>query len=67
MMENRNVQGVSEIEYLFEKLKLAWDRGDGEAYGACFTEDADYVTFQGSICKGEKRLPIRISSFGTAC
>lgn len=63
-MENRNQ--MKEIESLFEKMKLAWGKGDGEAYGACFTEDADYVTFQGSICKEEKRLPIRIKSFGTA-
>lgn len=55
-MENRNVRDVSEIEYLFEKLKLAWDRGDGEAYGACFTEDADYVTFQGEHLQGRKAI-----------
>ncbi|RIX50044.1 SgcJ/EcaC family oxidoreductase [Paenibacillus nanensis] len=55
-MENHSVQGVREIEYLFGKLKLAWDRGDGEAYGACFTEDADYVTFQGEHLQGRKAI-----------
>lgn len=55
-MENRNAQGVSEVEQLFEKLKLAWDRGDGEAYGACFTENADYVTFQGEHLQGRKAI-----------
>ncbi|WP_064745757.1 SgcJ/EcaC family oxidoreductase [Paenibacillus sp. UNC451MF] len=48
--------GVREIEIFFEKLKLAWDRGDGEAYGACFTEDADYVTFQGDHLQGRRAI-----------
>ncbi|WP_068622269.1 SgcJ/EcaC family oxidoreductase [Paenibacillus tuaregi] len=55
-MNIRNAQGTGEIESLFERLKLAWDRGDGEAYGACFTEDADYVTFQGEHLQGRKAI-----------
>ncbi len=35
---------------------MAWDRGDGEAYGACFTEDADYVTFQGDHLQGRRAI-----------
>lgn len=54
VMEMRN--GVGEIESLFEKLKLAWNKGDGEAYGACFTEEADYVTFQGVHLQGRKAI-----------
>lgn len=53
-MENRNQ--MKEIESLFEKIKLAWGKGDGEAYGACFTEDADYVTFQGEHLQGRKAI-----------
>ncbi|GIO70291.1 hypothetical protein J21TS3_51120 [Paenibacillus cookii] len=53
-MENRNQ--MKEIESLFEKMKLAWGKGDGEAYGACFTEDADYVTFQGEHLQGRKAI-----------
>lgn len=36
------------IRELFEKLLEDWARGDGEAYGSRFTEDADYVAFDGS-------------------
>ncbi|GIP23163.1 SgcJ/EcaC family oxidoreductase [Paenibacillus sp. J22TS3] len=55
-MNIRNAHGTGEIESLFERLKLAWDRGDGEAYGVCFTEDADYVTFQGEHLQGRKAI-----------
>ncbi len=44
------------IEELFNKLTEAWDSGNGEAYGSCFTEDADYVTFQGEHLKGRKEI-----------
>lgn len=30
----------------------AWDRGDGAAYGACFTDDATDVTFAGTVYRG---------------
>ncbi len=36
------------IHRLFEKLLEDWARGDGGAYGFRFTEDADYVAFDGS-------------------
>lgn len=40
------------IRELFEKLIEDWGKGDGEAYGARFTEDADYVAFDGTHTKG---------------
>ena len=40
------------IRELFEKLLEDWARGDGEAYGSRFTEDADYVAFDGSHTRG---------------
>ncbi|WP_257351115.1 SgcJ/EcaC family oxidoreductase [Pseudalkalibacillus decolorationis] len=51
-----NTNDVKEIENLFEKLTIAWDKGDGTAYGSCFTDDADYVTFQGEHLQGKKAI-----------
>jgi uncharacterized protein (TIGR02246 family) len=40
------------IRELFEKLREDWAKGDGEAYGSRFTEEADYVAFDGSHTRG---------------
>ncbi|HEY5856698.1 MAG TPA: SgcJ/EcaC family oxidoreductase [Aldersonia sp.] len=37
---------------LFERMCQAWTDGDAEAYGACFTDDSDYVSFDGSRAQG---------------
>ncbi|MBE1441260.1 SgcJ/EcaC family oxidoreductase [Paenibacillus sp. OAS669] len=55
-MDRNHSQDIAEINELFQKLKWAWDRGDGAAYGSCFTEDADYVTFQGEHLQGRKAI-----------
>ncbi|SHE87615.1 conserved hypothetical protein [Seinonella peptonophila] len=47
---------IREIEDLFKKLAIAWDQGDGKAYGLCFTENADYITFQGEHLQGRKEI-----------
>ena len=44
------------IRDLFAELLAAWGRGDGHAYGAIFTEDADYVAFDGSRTKGRAAI-----------
>lgn len=44
------------VRELFEKLLEDWARGDGEAYGSRFTEDADYVAFDGSNTKGREEI-----------
>jgi uncharacterized protein (TIGR02246 family) len=44
------------IRELFEKLLEDWARGDGEAYGSRFTEDADYVAFDGSHTRGRAQI-----------
>jgi hypothetical protein len=38
-----------QLRVLFQRLCQAWTDGDAEAYGACFTADCDYVSFDGSI------------------
>ncbi|MGW4092986.1 SgcJ/EcaC family oxidoreductase [Nocardia sp. NPDC004750] len=40
------------IRALIERSRQAWDRGDGAAYGACFTDDATDVTYVGTVYHG---------------
>ncbi|MEV4576844.1 SgcJ/EcaC family oxidoreductase [Nonomuraea jabiensis] len=47
---------TSEIQDLFAELEDAWNRGDGAAYGACFTQDATYTTFVGTVYHGRDDL-----------
>ncbi|MFD7522139.1 SgcJ/EcaC family oxidoreductase [Paenibacillus chitinolyticus] len=44
------------IGALFAKLSDAWNEGNGELFGSCFMEDADYVTFMGQHLKGRKQI-----------
>jgi uncharacterized protein (TIGR02246 family) len=45
-----------QIRALFEDLLGDWGRGDGEAYGSRFTEDADYVAFDGTHTRGRREI-----------
>ena len=40
------------IREVIERSRLAWERGDGAAYGECFTSDATDVTFVGTAYRG---------------
>ncbi|MCF4119624.1 SgcJ/EcaC family oxidoreductase [Antribacter sp. KLBMP9083] len=40
------------IRDLLARSQEAWNRGDGTAYGACFTADASDVTFVGTVYQG---------------
>ena len=40
------------VRSLFQTLLRAWSDGDAVAYGRCFTEDADYVSFDGTLAHG---------------
>ena len=51
-----NSADEAEIRALFRRLLDDWGRGDGEAYGSRFTEDADYVAFDGSHTKGREEI-----------
>jgi uncharacterized protein (TIGR02246 family) len=44
------------IHDLFRQLLDDWGRGDGNAYGSRFTEDADYVAFDGSHTRGRQEI-----------
>ena len=37
----------AELRELFARMCRAWTDGDARAYGACFTPDVDYVSFDG--------------------
>ena len=51
----RNPDEVA-IRELFGLLLDDWGRGDGEAYGSRFTEDADYVAFDGTRTRGRREI-----------
>ena len=40
------------VRSLFQSLLRAWSDGDAAAYGRCFTDDADYVSFDGTLTHG---------------
>lgn len=44
------------IRELLQKLLEDWGRGDGDSYGSRFTEDADYVAFEGTHTKGRLEI-----------
>ncbi|MFE7397693.1 SgcJ/EcaC family oxidoreductase [Streptomyces sp. NPDC057557] len=41
-----------QIRRLFEQFMQAWTAGDAQAFGACFTEDSDYVSYDGTRAVG---------------
>jgi uncharacterized protein (TIGR02246 family) len=41
-----------QLSALFDRLLSTWTAGDARAYGACFTPDADYVSFDGTRARG---------------
>ncbi|NUS93470.1 MAG: SgcJ/EcaC family oxidoreductase [Nocardia sp.] len=43
---------TADINALLQRTQDAWDRGDGTAYGACFTADATDITYMGTVYRG---------------
>jgi uncharacterized protein (TIGR02246 family) len=41
-----------QLTALFDRMCAAWTAGDAAAYAACFTEDCDYVSFDGNRAQG---------------
>jgi len=46
----------AQIRALFARMCAAWTAGDAEEYGACFTEDCDYVSFDGTRARGRRAV-----------
>lgn len=44
------------VRQLFQQLTAAWAAGDAQAYAALFTEDADYIAFDGVNQKGRAAI-----------
>lgn len=57
---NQDTSGLENDEAgvyaLMQRLNEAWAEGDADAYAALFTEDADYVIFDGSLAKGRRAI-----------
>jgi uncharacterized protein (TIGR02246 family) len=45
-----------ELKTLFQRLCQAWTDGNAAAYGACFTPDCDYVSFDGTRAHGREQV-----------
>ncbi|RYZ37671.1 MAG: SgcJ/EcaC family oxidoreductase [Myxococcaceae bacterium] len=45
---------VAALQQLFQRMFECWRLGDGHAYADCFTQDVDYVVFDGSHIRGRK-------------
>ena len=41
---------------LFDRMCASWTAGDSAAYGACFTEDTDYVSYDGTHARGRQAM-----------
>lgn len=48
-------EDVVEIRALLGKMRDAWARGDAVAYAECFSEDSDYVTYNGIRLRGREQ------------
>ncbi len=57
---NQDMRGLENdeagVHALMQRLYEAWGEGDADAFAALFTEDADYVTFDGSLSKGRQAI-----------
>ncbi|MEQ4722033.1 SgcJ/EcaC family oxidoreductase [Nonomuraea sp. B19D2] len=49
---NTTTTDLAAIHTVLQSSQDAWNRGDGAAYGACFTDDATDVTFVGTVYHG---------------
>lgn len=45
----------AQIKDLFERFMQAWTAGDAQAFGACFTDDSDYVSYDGTRATGREQ------------
>ncbi|GAA2213990.1 SgcJ/EcaC family oxidoreductase [Nonomuraea monospora] len=47
---------MSDLTELLDSLVEAWNGGDAAAYAAVFTDDADYITFDGTHLRGRAAI-----------
>ncbi|NUT39327.1 MAG: SgcJ/EcaC family oxidoreductase [Thermoactinospora sp.] len=46
------ISAETAVRDLFAAMEDAWNRGDADAFAACFTADATYTTFMGTVYRG---------------
>lgn len=46
----------AELTALFERMCQMWTDGDAAGYGACFTADSDYVSYDGTRAVGREPM-----------
>lgn len=55
-MDNTDKKDEKALYVLFQQMIDGWNQGDGQAYAAPFTEDADYVIVDGKHVKGRETI-----------
>src|SRR5438132_5792119 len=57
-MNNTNDRSADEkaLHDLFQEMQDGWNQGDGQAFAASFTEDADYIVVNGTHLKGRQAI-----------
>jgi uncharacterized protein (TIGR02246 family) len=55
-MENTATIDEQALHVLYEQLIDAWNKGNGQAYGSVFTEDASYVDVTGTNTQGSQAI-----------
>lgn len=60
MMNNTNDKSTDEkaLHDLFQKMRDGWNQGNGQAFAASFTEDADYIIVNGTYLKGRQAIAV---------
>lgn len=53
-MNTQHTTDDHQLRELFERFMQAWTDGDAEAFGDCFTDDADYVSYDGTRAIGRE-------------
>ena len=46
------------IGAIFQQLLDGWNRGSGEAYGATFMQNSDYISFDGTRTQGRENIAV---------
>lgn len=46
----------SAIRALYRQMMVGWNKGSGETFAASFTEDADFIAFDGTRFKGRQEI-----------
>jgi uncharacterized protein (TIGR02246 family) len=56
MEETNSGEAESAVIELMDRMAQAWERGDGQAYGGLFSDDAQYVTAPGERLHGREAI-----------